>query len=213
MKRERTELVFILDKSGSMSGLENDTIGGYNAMLARQKKDDGDATVTTVLFDDQYELLHDRIPIRGVAPLTDKDYRVGGCTALLDALGKTIHKIINVQRNTREEERAGKVLFVITTDGLENASREYAYAQVRRMVTCQIERHAWEFIFLGANMDAVAAAADFGISEDRAANFKADATGVELNFSIVSDVVSDMRAGRGIRKDWKEKLEEDKRKR
>ena len=209
MKQDLTELVFILDKSGSMAGLESDTIGGYNAMLAKQKQEQGEAIVTTVLFDDHYELLHDRINIRGVAPITDKDYFVGGCTALLDALGRTIQKIAAVQRNTCAAERAGKVLFVITTDGLENASREYAYNQIRDLVTRQKEQFGWEFIFLGANMDAVATAASFGIAEDRAANFKADKDGISLNYATVNHVVSDIRARREIPKNWKDQLEKD----
>jgi uncharacterized protein YegL len=153
MKTNLTELVFILDKSGSMSGLESDTVGGFNAMLKKQQEEPGEAIVTTVLFDDNYELLHDRISIKGLRPITEKEYFVGGCTALLDAIGKTIHKIANANRYTAEEQRADKVMFVITTDGMENASREYTYAKIKEMVERQKEQYSWEFIFLGANID------------------------------------------------------------
>ena len=163
-----TELVFILDKSGSMSGLESDTIGGYNAMLIKQQKEPGEAIVTTVLFDDNYELLHDRINIKGIRPITEKEYYVGGSTALLDAIGKTIQKISNVQQHTSEEQRADKVVLVITTDGMENASREYTAALIKKMVERQKEKYGWEVIFLGANIDAISAAERVGISADRA---------------------------------------------
>lgn len=209
MKTNITELVFILDKSGSMSGLESDTIGGYNAMLKKQKEEQGEAIVTTVLFDDDYELLHDRINIKGIRPITEKDYFVGGCTALLDAIGKTIHKIGNTQRHTSEEHRADKVMFVITTDGIENASREYNYEKIKNMVERQKEKYGWEFIFLGANIDAISTAAKFGIGSDRAANYNADSDGTRLNFEAVSHVVSDLRASKTIKESWKEKIDED----
>ena len=213
MRQDLTELVFILDKSGSMAGLESDTIGGYNAMLAKQKKEDGEAYVTTVLFDSGYELLHDRINIRGVAPITEEDYVVCGSTALLDAIGKTIRKIARAQAHTAEAERAGKVIFVITTDGLENASRSYTYPKIREMIALERDTYGWEFIFLGANMDAVATAAEYGIKADRAANFSADHSGVNLNFETVHEVVSTFRSGRAIREDWKDNLEKDSKKR
>jgi uncharacterized protein YegL len=209
MKTNITELVFILDKSGSMSGLESDTIGGYNAMLKKQQEEQGEAIVTTVLFDDNYELLHDRINIKGIRPITEKDYFVGGCTALLDAMGKTIHKIGNVQRHTMEEQRADKVMFVITTDGMENASREYNYEKIRNMVERQKEKYGWEFIFLGANIDAISTAARFGIGADRAANYNADGEGTRLNYEAVSHVVSELRASRNITDSWKEKIDKD----
>ena len=168
MKKNLTELVFILDKSGSMSGLEKDTIGGFNSMLDQQSKVDGECVITTVLFDNRYELLHDRIDIRAVQPITGKEYFVGGSTALLDAIGKTIHKIGTVQKNTTEDYRAEKVMFVIITDGEENASRCYSSMQIRQMIQRQKERYGWEFIFLGANIDAVETAGRFGIdAEDR----------------------------------------------
>ena len=155
MKQNLTELVFILDRSGSMAGLEKDTIGGYNAMLEQQRKVDGECIITTVLFDNHYSLLHDRIDIRAVKPITGKDYFVGGSTALLDAIGKTIQKIATAQKNTAEDYRAEKVMFVIITDGAENASREYSASQVKEIIQRQKERFHWEFIFLGANIDAV----------------------------------------------------------
>jgi uncharacterized protein YegL len=209
MKTNITELVFILDKSGSMSGLESDTIGGYNAMLKRQQEEQGEAIVTTVLFDDDYELLHDRSSIKGIRSITEKDYFVGGSTALLDAIGKTIHKIGNAQKHTSEEHRADKVMFVITTDGMENASHEYTYEKIRNMVERQKERFGWEFIFLGANIDAISTAAKFGIGADRAANYKADSEGTKLNYEAVSHVVSELRASRTITESWKEKIDED----
>ncbi len=209
MKRGLTELVFILDRSGSKSGLESDTIGGYNAMLAKQKNEPGEAVVTTVLFDDRYELLHNRLNLRGVKPLTEKDYYVRGCTALLDAVGKTINTIINVQKHTAAGERAEHVMFVITTDGMENASREFTYEQVRRLIEQQKNKYGWEFIFLGANIDAIAVADRFGISEDRAANFHADSNGTLLNFAVISEAVSELRAGRPIAREWKRRINED----
>lgn len=209
MKTNITELVFILDKSGSMAGLESDTIGGYNAMLKKQQEEQGEAIVTTVLFDDDYELLHDRINIKGIRPITEKDYFVGGCTALLDAIGKTIHKIGNVQKHTSEEQRADKVMFVITTDGMENASREYTYEKIKAMVERQKEKYGWEFIFLGSNIDAISTAARFGIASDRAANYNADSEGTRLNYESVSHVVSELRANRIITGSWKEKIDED----
>jgi hypothetical protein len=209
MKKDLTELVCILDKSGSMSGLEDDTIGGYNALLAKQKKEDGEAVVTTVLFNDDYELLHDRINIKGIRPVTEKEYAVGGSTALLDAVGKTIHKIINAQKQTSEEERASKVMFVVTTDGMENASREYTYEKIRAMIEHQKEKYGWEFIFLGANIDAISTAAKFGINADRASNYNADGDGTRLNFEAVSYAMKNLRADKPIDATWKSTIEED----
>ena len=193
MKKNLTELVFILDKSGSMSGLEKDTIGGFNSLLDQQRKVDGECVITTVLFDNRYELLHDRIDIRAVQPITGKEYFVGGSTALLDAIGKTIHKIGTVQKNTTEEYRAEKVMFVIITDGEENASRHYSSAQIRQMIQHQKERYGWEFIFLGANIDAVETAGRFGIDADRAVDYVPDGEGTELNFRMMSETVATFR--------------------
>ena len=193
MKKNLTELVFILDKSGSMSGLEKDTIGGFNSMLDQQRKVDGECVITTVLFDNRYELLHDRIDIRAVQPITGKEYFVGGSTALLDAIGKTIHKIDAVQKNTTEDYRAEKVMFVIITDGEENASRCYSSMQIRQMIQHQKERYGWEFIFLGANIDAVETAGRFGIDADRAVDYVPDGEGTELNFRMMSQTVTTFR--------------------
>lgn len=209
MKKNLTELVFILDRSGSMSGLESDTIGGYNSMLDKQKKEPGEVAITTVLFDDKYELLHDRINLRGIAPITDKEYFVRGSTALLDAIGKTINKIGNVQKHTSEDERAEHVMFVITTDGMENASREFSYEKVRQMIERQKSKYGWEFIFLGANIDAIATAERFGISKDRAANFNADGEGTLLNYEVISETVSGLRASKVIAENWKDRIEDD----
>ena len=209
MKKDLTELVFILDRSGSMAGLESDTIGGYNAMLKKQKAEAGEAIVTTVLFDDDYQLLHDRIDIRGIKPITEKDYYVRGSTALLDALGRTISKIGNAQRHTSDELRAERVLFVITTDGMENASREYSYAKIRHMVERQQQKYGWEFIFLGANIDAAETAGRFGISADRAANYHADSEGTSLNFAVVGEAVSHIRMNKSMASDWKARIDED----
>jgi len=213
MKKDLIELVFILDRSGSMSGLESDTIGGYNSLLDKQKKEPGEAILTTVLFDDSYELLHDRINIRGIGHITDKEYYVRGSTALLDAIGKTINKIVNVQKHTAEEERAENVMFVITTDGMENASREFNYEKVRHMIGHQKNNYGWEFIFLGANIDAVETAKRFGIDKDRAANYNADSEGTKLNYQIISEAVSTMRANRDLSENWKEEIDADFKKR
>ena len=209
MKKNITELVFILDKSGSMAGLEADTIGGYNAMLAKQKNAEGEATVTTVLFNHEFELLHDRINVRGIAPITEKEYEVGGTTALLDAIGSTIQKIGNVQKRTSEEVRAGKVLFVITTDGMENASRQFGYDKIKAMIAHQKETYGWEFIFLGANIDAISTAAKFGINEDFAVEYHADKEGTQLNYQALNEAVTSFRQGEKINRTWKKDIEKD----
>ena len=194
MKKNLTELVFILDRSGSMGGLEKDTIGGYNSMLKQQRQVDGECVITTVLFDHHCELLHDRINLRAVKPITGKEYFVGGSTALLDAIGMTIRKIAAAQKNTAEAYRAEKVMFVIITDGEENASRQYSARQVREMIRLEKERYGWEFIFLGANIDAVETAGQFGISADRAVDYVPDGRGTELNFRMMSETVATFRA-------------------
>lgn len=207
MKKDLIELVFILDRSGSMSGLESDTIGGYNAMLEKQKKEPGEAIITTVLFDDKYELLHDRINLKGIKSITDKEYFVRGSTALLDAVGRTINKIGNAQKHTAH------VMFVITTDGMENASREFSFEKVRQMIEHQKSKYGWEFIFLGANIDAIATAERFGISKERATNYNADSEGTLLNYEVISETVSCIRANRKISENWKERIDEDFKKR
>ncbi|MEH7436764.1 vWA domain-containing protein [Neobacillus drentensis] len=209
MKKNVTELVFILDRSGSMAGLEADTIGGFNAMLAKQQKAEGEAIVTTVLFDHQCELLHDRINVKGISPMTEEDYEVRGTTALLDAIGFTIQKVVNVQKKTSEEERAEKVLFVITTDGMENASHEFTADKIKKMVQHQKVKYGWEFLFLGANIDAVTTAAKFGIEEDFAVDYHADEVGTQLNYEAVNEAVSNIRSGKKIERNWKEGIERD----
>jgi len=209
MKKDLTELVFILDRSGSMSGLEKDTIGGYNSMLQKQRDQQGEALITTVLFDNEFEILRDRISLGGVAPITEKEYFVRGSTALLDAMGKTINKVVKSQKDTDEEERAEKVIFVITTDGRENSSREYGYQKIKEMVERQKDKYGWEFIFLGANIDAVAEAGRFGIGADRAARFNADSKGTALNYDVVGEAVSSLRANRAMEKNWKKRIDDD----
>lgn len=213
MKKGLTELVLILDKSGSMTGLENDTIGGFNSMLRKQKAVDGECRITTVLFDNNYELLHDRIDINAVNPISSKEYVIGGSTALYDAVGKTIRKIDNVQKNTAKDYRAETVMFVIITDGEENSSREYSSGQIKEMIAAKKTESNWEFIFLGANIDAVETATRFGISEDRAQNFHADSEGVELNFDVINEVVKSYRVEAAMPKNWNKKIEEDFKKR
>ena len=208
-----TELVFILDRSGSMAGLEKDTIGGFNALIEKQRKEPGAAVVSTVLFDNESEVIHDRLPLERILPMTDKEYYVRGCTALLDAVGGAIHHIGNVHKYAREEDRPEKTLFVITTDGMENASRRYDYERVRKMIRRQKERYGWEFIFLGANIDAAAEAGRFGIAPERAANYHCDEAGTALNYEVISDVVCAVRMGVDIDEDWKARIDEDYRKR
>ncbi len=192
-KRNLTEIVFILDRSGSMAGLENDTIGGYNSLLKKQKNEEGDAIFSTVLFDDRIEVLHDRKEISRIRPITEKEYYVRGCTALLDAVGGAIRHIKEVQKNTPEAHRPDKTLFIITTDGLENASRKYTFEKVKKMVEKQTEKHHWEFLFLGANMDAIEVAGRFGIRDDRAVNYECDSAGTELNYQVLSEIVTGAR--------------------
>ena len=194
MKKGLTEIIYILDRSGSMGGLEADTIGGYNSLLAKQKKEEGEALFSTVLFDDKIDVLHDRKPIGEIEPITDKEYFVRGCTALLDAVGGAIHHIRNVHKYIRDEDVPEKTLFIITTDGMENSSREYSYDKVKKMVERQKKKYNWEFIFLGANIDAVSVADRFGVSSSRAVTYEHDSIGTALNFNVMSKMVSCARA-------------------
>lgn len=194
MRKGLTEVIFILDRSGSMSGLEADTIGGFNSMIAKQKKEDGEAYISTILFDDQTEVLYDRVPVSKVEPMNDKQYYVRGCTALLDALGGAIHHIGNVHKYAREEDRPEKTLFIITTDGMENSSRQYSYDKVKKMVERQKKKYGWEFLFLGANIDAIEVAGRFGIAANRAINYECDSKGTQLNYEVLSRTVSEFRA-------------------
>ena len=208
-----TELVFILDRSGSMSGLEKDTIGGFNSMIEKQKREDGQALVSTVLFDDESVVIHDRLPLDRVPPLTEREYFTRGCTALLDAVGGAIHHIGNVHKYARREDVPEKTLFIITTDGYENASRRYDYERVRQMIQHEKEKYGWEFLFLGANIDAAAEAKRFGINEDRAVTYKCDAAGTALNYDVISEAVCHVRASRPLDAGWKSRIDEDVKKR
>ena len=213
MKKNLTEIVFILDRSGSMAGLEEDTIGGFNALIEKQRTEPGEAYVSTVLFDNYSEVIHDRVQLDRVPKMTRKEYYVRGCTALLDAVGGAIKQISTVHRYAREEDRPEKTLFVITTDGMENASRRYHYPEVRQMIEKQKRDHGWEFLFLGANIDAAREAARFGIREDRAVDYHCDSVGTALNYEVVADTISDIRACRPIQATWKKRIVEDFKKR
>ena len=213
MKKNLTELVFILDRSGSMAGLEDDTIGGFNAMIQKQKDEPGEAFVSTVLFDNVSEVIYDREVVQKIKPITRNEYYVRGCTALLDAVGGAIHHIGNVHKYAREEDRPEKTLFVITTDGMENASRKYSYEKVRSMIERQKERYRWEFIFLGANIDAAKEAARFGIDADCAADYHADSKGTAVIYEAMSEVVCNVRASRPMNKEWKRNIDADYEKR
>lgn len=213
MKKDLTEMVFILDKSGSMAGLEADTIGGFNGMIERQKKAEGEALVSTVLFSDQSVVIHDRVSLDKIEPMTDRQYYVGGCTALIDAIGGAVRHIGNIHKYAREEDRPEHTVFVITTDGMENASRHYTAGQIREMIRQRKEKDGWEFLFLGANIDAVETASRFGIPEDRAVTFRNDARGQALNYETVSRTVEAFRTRRAVGREWKESIEQDYRSR
>lgn len=206
-KPKDVELVFILDRSGSMGGLESDTIGGYNSMLSKQKKEKtGKVSVTTVLFDDQYELLYNQVPIEKVSPMTEEEYYVRGSTALLDAIGKTV---MQVKANQDKKEIKDKVLFVIITDGMENASREYRADQIKKLIEERKEKNNWEFLFLGANIDAIGAAKDIGIDSSRAVRFKSDKKGTAKNYEVLNEAIKEIRGGYQLNNSWKNEIEED----
>ena len=212
MKKGLTELVLILDRSGSMSGLESDTIGGFNSMLAKQKKNEGEAYVTTVLFNNSVSTLHDRVSIDTVKPMTEDDYVPGGTTALIDAIGETIKHISDIHKYAREEDVPEHTMFIITTDGLENASRRFTANDVRAMIE-EKKKNGWEFLFLGANIDAVRTARHFGIAEDRAVTYLSDSEGTQLNYEVMSDAVSAVRASAPLKSSWKDRITADKKKR
>lgn len=209
MRKNLTEIVFILDRSGSMSGLEADTIGGFNAMIEKQKKEDGEALISTVLFDNVSEVIHDRVDVQNIKPLTDRDYTVRGCTALLDAIGGAIHHIGNIHKYARAEDVPEHTLFVITTDGMENASRHYNAERVKQMIERQKARYGWEFLFLGANIDAVETARHFGIGADRAVNYHSDSAGTQLNYEVLSEAICAVRGSVQLGADWKKRIDED----
>ena len=209
MKNNITELVFILDRSGSMAGLEGDTIGGFNAMIAKQKKIDGKCFVSTVLFDNVSEVLHDRVDLAAIQPMTEKDYTVGGCTALIDAIGGAIHHIGNIHKYARPEDVPEHTVFVITTDGMENASHRYTAEKVKNMVQRQTEKYGWEFLFLGANIDAVETAARYGIDKDRAVNYNADGEGTHIVYETVAKAVCNVRASAPLDANWSEDINAD----
>ena len=209
MKNNITELVFILDRSGSMSGLEDDTIGGFNSMIEKQKKQVGDCYVSTVLFDDESEVLHDRVKLADISKMTDNDYTVRGCTALIDAIGGAIHHIGNIHKYARPEDGPEHTMFIITTDGQENASHRYTSEQVKKMIEHRREKYGWEFLFIGANIDAVETAARYGIDKERAVNYNADSEGTRLNYEVMSETICSFRESRPITADWKKKIDKD----
>ena len=209
MKNNITELVFILDRSGSMSGLESDTIGGFNSMIEKQKKQEGECFVSTILFDNESEVLHDRIRLGDTPLMTDKDYTVRGCTALIDAIGGAIHHIGNIHKYARAEDVPEHTMFIITTDGQENASHRYTSEQVKKMIERQKEKYGWEFLFIGANIDAIETAARYGIDSDRAVNYNADGEGTHILYQTVERAVCSMRKNNSIENDWSDDIHSD----
>lgn len=204
-----TELVFILDRSGSMGGLESDTIGGFNSMIGKQKKQEGVTYVSTVLFDHEMIVLHDRLPLEKIEPLTENDYTVRGCTALLDAVGRSIRHIGNIHKYARSEDVPENTMFVIITDGLENASREFSGRDIKKLIEKQQKKYGWEFLFIGANIDAIATARSYGISDDRAVNYHADSDGTSVVYESVCEAVSSVRGGKPLAASWKAKIKKD----
>lgn len=213
MRNDLTELVFILDKSGSMHGLEADTIGGFNSLIEKQKKEDGRALVTTILFDDKSEMIHDRVDLQYIRSMTNEQYVTGGTTALLDAVGGAVNHIRKIHKYIRPEDVPAKTLFIITTDGMENASRRYTYDRVKKLIEHQKAKYGWEFIFLGANIDAAETAVSMGIGRDRAADFICDKPGTALNYAVLSEVTSAVRSGAGIASDWNSSINDDMKRR
>lgn len=209
MNKNLSEIVFILDRSGSMEDLEKDTIGGFNSMLKKQKKEEGHANVTTILFDDKIEFLHERQEIQSVKPITDKEYFVRGCTALLDAIGYSINFMVKTQKTIADDKKANNVIFIITTDGYENASVEFTYNKIKKMINTQKEKYNWQFLFIGANIDAIETAGLFGISEEYACNYIADEKGTKLTYEVMDSAISYSRQNKNLDKSWKKNLEED----
>lgn len=209
MKNNITELVFILDRSGSMAGLEKDTIGGFNAMIEKQKKQEGECYVSTVLFDNVSEVLHDRVKIADMVKMTEDDYTVRGCTALIDAIGGAIHHIANIHKYARPEDVPEHTMFVITTDGMENASHIYSLDKVKKMIEHEKEKYGWEFLFIGANIDAIGTAAGFGIGSDRAVNYNADSEGTDILYDSVCAAVTEVRNARKLSAEWSGRINED----
>ncbi len=209
MKKDLVEMVFILDRSGSMAGLEKDTIGGFNALIEKQKKIPGEAIISTVLFDHEFEVIHNRTSLNNIKLMTAEEYYVRGTTALLDAIGRSILKMLNVYKKLRKNEKPEKTIFVITTDGMENASREFNRSQIKDLIEVQKEKYDWEFIFLGANIDAISTARDLGIREDRVANYHLDSEGTHLNFKVLSNAVSEYRVHKFIEPNWKDEIDKD----
>ncbi len=208
MKKGLTEIVFILDNSGSMGGLEKDTIGGFNSFIEKQKEGEGDAIVSVVLFNSYSTVIYNRKDISKIEPMNDKQYTVGGCTALLDAVGNAINHIVKIHKNEGEDNVPEKTVFVITTDGEENSSREFSYDKIKKMIEKETEKYGWEFLFLGANIDAAAEADRLGISRDRAARYECDSTGTNLNFYCVSESICSIREGKALDSGWKKEIEE-----
>ena len=213
MKKNLTEIIFILDRSGSMQGLEKDTIGGFNSLIEKQKKIEGDALISTVLFANESKVIHDRVDVKDVKPMTENNYITGGCTALLDAIGNAIHHISNIHKYARKEDVPEHTLFVITTDGMENATRTYTYPKVKKLIENQKEKHGWEFMFLGANIDAVNVASYMGIDENRAVNFNCDSEGTDLNYEVLNDAIGVLRECSYVSADWKKRIDKDFKKR
>ena len=209
MRKNLTEVVFILDRSGSMSGLEKDTIGGFNSMIEKQKREAGQALISTVLFNNNSKVLYDRVEVQKIPSMTEDDYSVYGCSALLDAIGGAIHHIGNVHKYARTEDVPEHTVFIIMTDGMENASRLYDSARVKQMIEHEKSKYGWEFLFFGANIDAVETAKHFGISEDRAVNYHSDSVGTRLNYEVVSCAITSMRSGAPMSADWKAPIEAD----